>query len=306
MDIVVHIHRVVAHRLDLGKVEVAGNKVVEDLQLGFGQIIFGNADVFERREIPGKAREPHKGFLGVCALVDDLCGGMPVRRIVELVLHDLEESDGLLAVGIVVDAGRVEVEHLTVEDLFRGADVADPVEQLFPIVAACVAFQPFVVQGESLDEIVFQYAVCPDAELRAAQRLHPVPYGDDDVEVVVIGRLGRKFGISEFSHGRFPREFPLGIDIADMFADGGFGFLKQIRHLLLREPHGVAVQRDGDLRHAVLGLIDDDFVIVHGVLHNILYVDVGDIVATILFEIAKRERFLIICMFFAPLNGKLF
>jgi len=56
---------------------------------------------------------------------------------------------------MVIGGGGVEVEHLPIHHLRAGANVADAVEQLFPIIAAAQIFQTIIVQGKALFEILF-------------------------------------------------------------------------------------------------------------------------------------------------------
>ena len=88
---------------------------------------------------------------------------------------------------IVVDAGRVNLQHLAPEHLLRRPDVADAGQQFLEVIPAPGPLEPLVIQRKALDDVFPQPLRGPDAELRAAVRLHAVAHGDDDVEVVELG-----------------------------------------------------------------------------------------------------------------------
>jgi hypothetical protein len=51
----------------------------------------------------------------------------------ELVLDLCKEVSGSFRVGVVIDTGGKNIEHLAPEDFFRGTDVSDALEQFFEI-----------------------------------------------------------------------------------------------------------------------------------------------------------------------------
>ena len=114
--------------------------ITQHPQLVRVQIVLGDLRVLLDRELPGEAAQPHELLPGVCPLEDDLRGGVAVGGIVQLVLHDFEKPHGLRAHRVIVLAGGVEIQHLPVHHLFRGADIPNAVKELFPVVPAAVAF----------------------------------------------------------------------------------------------------------------------------------------------------------------------
>ncbi len=108
----------------------------------------------------------------------------PVRGEVHLVLHRLEKPFRGIGARVVIDAGRVDIEHLFVEQLFRGADVADACEQFFEIIRVGV-FQAFVIHDEALDQKFRERRRRPPPELRAARGADPEADGHDHRQIVV-------------------------------------------------------------------------------------------------------------------------
>ncbi|MOA20149.1 hypothetical protein D3C78_1405750 [compost metagenome] len=162
-------------------------------------------------------------------------------RVVQLVLHGFEEQHAGLGLGVVIHAGGVQVEYLAVEHLLAGTNIADALQQLLPVAAAAQILQARIVHGEALDQVLAQALGGPDAEPGALLRLDPVADRDDDVEVIEVGRLGRKFGNTDFSHHLFRHQFAFLEDVLDMLVDGRLGLAKQLRHLLLAQPDRIAV-----------------------------------------------------------------
>ena len=66
----------------------------------------------------------------ISPLEDYLRRRVTMRRVMQLVLDDFEELDGFRALRVVVHAGGVEVQHLAVKHLLRGADVPYAVKAL--------------------------------------------------------------------------------------------------------------------------------------------------------------------------------
>ena len=73
------------------------------------------------------------------------------------------------------------------EHPLRRPDVADAVEQFFEVIPTGRRLEAFIVHREALHDVLAQPLRSPNAKLRAAQRLDPVPDGNDDVEAVVTG-----------------------------------------------------------------------------------------------------------------------
>lgn len=115
---------------------------------------------------------------------------MAMGGIVQLVLHHLEKSHRLGAFGVIVHAGGVEVEGLTVHHLFGGTDVPDAVKKLLPIAAAAEIPQSLIVHGEALDHVLLQALGSPAAELRCNRGLDAIAQRNDHIEVIVIYGIG--------------------------------------------------------------------------------------------------------------------
>ena len=78
---------------------------------------------------------------------------------------------------------------------------------------------------------------------------------NNDIQIVVMGGLGGKFGIPEFSHHMFFNKLPFFKNVLDVFIDGGFGFAEKLCHLILGEPDGFFLHPGLNSDAAVLGLI---------------------------------------------------
>lgn len=103
-------------------------------------------------------------------------------------LHGGEKLLRHLRVGRVVDAGCVDVQHLLVETPFRGADVADALEELVEVVGLTFARrvrETLVVHGEALHQVLGQACGRPLAKLRAAVTADAVADGEDGFQAVV-------------------------------------------------------------------------------------------------------------------------
>jgi hypothetical protein len=106
---------------------------------------------------------------------------------VHLVLHRGEEKLGGFGAGVVIDAGRVDVQQLAPEDLLRRPNVADAREQLVEVVRHAQpgrVLQADVVHREALDDVLLQMGRCPPAKLRAAAGTDPISHRDDHREAV--------------------------------------------------------------------------------------------------------------------------
>ena len=178
------------HGLYLCKVKIPGNQIVQDLQLIFGQVVFCDANVLCCRKVTGESLHTHKRLRRVGPVIDNLRCGVAVGRIVQLVLHDFEKHNGIRAFRVIVHAGCVEVEYLTIQDLFRRSDVPDPVKQFFPVVPASKLLQPLIVHREAFDHVLLQALRCPSAELCAANGLDTVAHRDDHIQIIVVHLIG--------------------------------------------------------------------------------------------------------------------
>lgn len=59
--------------------------------------------------------------------------------------------------------------------------------------------QQLIIHGKTLYDVFSKPCRSPLAKLGALMTFYPVTYRDNDIQVVVIGRFGRKIGISDFS-----------------------------------------------------------------------------------------------------------
>ena len=76
------LHGPMAHRLNLRKVKVSGNEIVQYLQFVRGDIVLCDSNILRRGKITGKCGEPHKWLFGIGLLKNHLCGGMALGGIV--------------------------------------------------------------------------------------------------------------------------------------------------------------------------------------------------------------------------------
>lgn len=156
------------------------------LEILLAEVVLGDDRVALPGHLARPAREPHVRLRRVGACGDDLGRRVTVRPPVHLVLHGGEEAMGGFDARVVVDARRVDVEHLPPEDLLRRADVADAREQLVEVVPATAPLQALVVEREALDDVLAEALRRPDTKLRAPVGLHAVADGDDHVEVELL------------------------------------------------------------------------------------------------------------------------
>jgi hypothetical protein len=61
----------------------------------------------------------------------------------------------------------------------------------------------------------------------------------------------------EFPDNCFLGQFTLHEDVLDVFVDGADIFLEQLRHQLLRQPHGLVLKPALNARPAILRLVED-------------------------------------------------
>lgn len=119
----------------------------------------------------------HIGLAGVCALGDQLGGGVTVNCPMELILNRCKELVGDCRVRVVVVAGAVDIRDFAIEVLFRSADLPHALDQFIEIVVPSSAIlQALVVQGEPFDYIFPKALRSPYSELCPAMRLNSVTY----------------------------------------------------------------------------------------------------------------------------------
>ena len=84
------------------------------------------------------------------------------------------------------------------------------------------------------------------------------PYGYNHVEVIVIGRLQLKFGISEFLSTDFWKQFFIVKNVSDMLVNGGRRLSIQHSYLLLSKPHIFILQPYIKPDISTFGLVNND------------------------------------------------
>ena len=97
------------------------------------------------------------------------------------VLDFFEELDGDFCFWVVVNAGCIDFQNLTIKHFFGSTDITDAFQQLFEISTAAQIFQAFVIQRKSLAHIFLQDAGRPDAKLCAAFGFDPVADRDNHI-----------------------------------------------------------------------------------------------------------------------------
>ncbi len=75
--------------------------------------------------ITPKGKQSHKVFFRVGTLHDEFGGGVSVYGIVNLVLHLLEKLLRHRCTRVIVNARGVDFQHLPIEHLLCGANIAD-------------------------------------------------------------------------------------------------------------------------------------------------------------------------------------
>ena len=99
------------------------------------------------------------------------------------------------------------------------------------------------MQGVTRHKVLAQGLRCPLAKWHAAPRLGAIADGYDDVEVVVFNftlylALFFLAHYLEFPDSCFAGQFIFVVDVADVFVDGAYVFVKQLCHLRLGQPDG--------------------------------------------------------------------
>ena len=189
LDPVGHIHGHLPPRLTFGECEVLFDQQPEVFHFVFGQVVFGGCGI-GLGDAPRVALvaggHAHHRQAGIGTAGDQFGSRLAADGPQQFVLHDFEELDRFFGFRVVVDARRINVLDLLVEDPFRKADFADALLQLVEIVHRLARLHPFVVQREALDEVLAQHLRRPDAELRALVRFHAVADRNNHVEIIVV------------------------------------------------------------------------------------------------------------------------
>ena len=106
------------------------------------------------------------------------------------ILNFFEELDRDFRFRVIVDAGCIDFQNLTIKHFFGSTDVTDTFQQLFEISTAAQIFQAFVIQRKSLAHIFLQDASCPDTELCASFGFDAITHGNDNIKIVELNLIG--------------------------------------------------------------------------------------------------------------------
>ena len=111
------------------------------------------------------------------SLVDNLCRCMLVCCPMHFVLILLEKQNGTFSLGVIINAGRINLQYLPPEYLFRRPDIPDSGKQFIKVVAAAEIFQAVIIQHKALFHELLEDRGRPHAELNTALRLHTISKG---------------------------------------------------------------------------------------------------------------------------------
>ena len=125
-------------------------------------------------------------------------------------------------------------------------------------------FQPLVVHGETLHQILIQVPYSPLAKLRAAMAAHTETDREDGVQIVVLDlprHLPFPFDSNypEFPDCCLPAQFSLVKNVDQVLIDRSHIFLKQLCQEGLRQPQGLILKPTLDAGPAILRLVKNDF-----------------------------------------------
>ena len=151
--------------------------------------------------------------LSALALIDYLCGSMTMCRIMEFVLNNLEETDRLFGLGIIINAGCIEIKNLTIKNLLRRPNIPDSIQQFFPIQTASISLQPSIIQCKTFNDVLAEALCRPLAEAGAYDGMDAVADGNDDVEVIIKNVMFLSFsfnGSMRSGYSEFPNNHGFG------------------------------------------------------------------------------------------------
>ena len=97
--------------------------------------------------------------------------------------------------------------------------------------------QPLVIHCKAFDDVLLNAFGNPLPEDDAISGTDSEPDGDNHIEVIVVGCLLLKFGISEFLSTGLWKQFFIIKNVSNMFVNGRRGLTIQQSHLLLSKPH---------------------------------------------------------------------
>lgn len=83
----------------------------------------------------------------------------------QFILNYLEELNRNFRTRIIVNGSCIKIEDLTVNHFLRTAYIADAIKKFTPINTSTIAFQPFIIHSEALDDVLSQSFGCPSSEM---------------------------------------------------------------------------------------------------------------------------------------------
>ena len=183
-----------------------------------------------------------------------------MRCPMHFVLNLLEKQNRTFSLWIIINAGRINLQHLSPEHLFRRSDIPDSGKQLIKVVAAAEIFQAVIIQHKALFHELLEDRGRPHAELNTALGFHTVPNRYDNVQIVVFNlpfHLPFAFHLNccKFCNSCSSVQFTLFVNITDVARNCGFISLKQICHLVDRKPDRISVKRSFDFCQAIFRCI---------------------------------------------------
>jgi hypothetical protein len=167
-----------------------------------------------------------------------------------------EQPPGL---GVSCDQGEhglTRVVHQCVGRQSPGEQIESGLRLLQPAFA-----ETLPVQGISFEQVVLEHGVGPLPEADPARGFDPVSDGNDNIEIVMFCLVFFSICRSMCKKCTYCLLVQLSVleNVADMSGDDGPFPAKQLRHLGLGQPYGLAAQRDLNRIGRSGVFVDDDF-----------------------------------------------
>lgn len=258
-----HRHGLFALSLPFGKIKIARNDLPEAAQFFFAEIIFCYDGVLQMGAAALKSGKTHKFFFCVGTIIDNFGSRLTMHGVMYLVLHFFEELYGNFGVRVVIYARCVDIEYLTVKNLFGSADITDALQKLLKVSASAKLFQPVIIQRKAFTNIFIEPFCSPLAKLCAAQRFYAIADRNNDIKIVVIHSIGLTVcgSCCKICNNCFTRKFALFKNIFDVSGDRRLIPFKKRSHLIERQPYGFSLKANIDFYFSVFGLEDDKVLI---------------------------------------------
>ncbi len=109
-----------------------------------------------------------------------------MNGIMNLVLDFLEKLNGDITIWDIINTGRVDFKHLSVNHLFRSTYIADTLQQFLEGTATAKIFQALNIQSKALSHILLQKPCCPNTKLNTVLRFHTVADKKDNIKIIII------------------------------------------------------------------------------------------------------------------------